>query len=238
MRLATFAALPALMLAAGLASPALAQTSTTVEQGAPASGSAPSSTASPGQTAQDSTNAPGNHAEGTANAMEQDMDRPTAAATLIGLDGETVGSAQFMETPHGVIIRLTVDGIEAGERAIHLHETGECDAAGGFESAGGHFNPTGAAHGFFNADGPHAGDMPNQFIGESGTLDVNIFNPYIKIVAGEDNSPDDGRSAITGTDVSTAILIHEHADDYVSDPSGEAGGRIACGVIELAPPFG
>ncbi|SFZ81252.1 superoxide dismutase, Cu-Zn family [Devosia enhydra] len=221
MRLATFAALPALMLAAGLAGPALAQTSTTTE-------TAPLN----------STEAP--HAAGHAatDTPEQAMDRPTAAATLIGLDGETIGSAQFMETPHGVVIRLTVEGLEAGERAIHLHENGECDAAGGFESAGGHFNPTGAAHGYLNADGPHAGDMPNQFISESGTLDINIFNPLIKVVAGEDNSPDDGRSAITGTDVSTAIMIHDHADDYMTDPAGDAGGRIACGVIELAPPFG
>lgn len=235
MRFRTLAAVPALM-AAALAMPALAQTSTTVTQGAPAE-SAPSNSASPGQTGQDGT-AAGAHAEGTANAMEQDMDRPTAAATLIGLDGETVGSAQFMETPHGVIIRLTVEGLEAGERAVHLHENGECDAAGGFESAGGHFNPTGAQHGLLNAEGPHAGDMPNQFIPEGGKLDVNILNPMIKIVAGEDNNTDDGRSAITGSDVSVAIMIHEHADDYVSDPSGEAGGRIACGVVELAPPFG
>jgi Cu-Zn family superoxide dismutase len=237
MRLATFAAIPALMLAAGLAGPALAQTSTTVTQGAPMTEAPANPTASPGQTAQDAPAAPGAHSAG-AGAMEQEMDRPTAAATLIGLDGETMGSATFMETPHGVVIRVTVEGLEPGERAIHIHENGECDAAGGFESAGGHFNPTGAAHGLLNAEGPHAGDMPNQYVPDTGKLDVNLFNPMIKIVAGEDNGSDDDRGVIAGSDVSTAIMIHEHADDYVSDPAGEAGGRIACGVIELAPPFG
>jgi Cu-Zn family superoxide dismutase len=149
-----------------------------------------------------------------------------------------MGSANFRDTPNGVIIRLTLAGLPPGERAIHIHENGECDAVGGFASTGGHFNPTNAQHGLLNDGGPHAGDLPNQWVLDDGTLEATVFAPGLAIVVGEDQNPDDERAVIAGSTTNTAIIVHEGADDYVTDPSGEAGGRLACGVIELAPPFG
>jgi superoxide dismutase, Cu-Zn family len=179
----------------------------------------------------------GDDAADEAVGMAQAMDRPIAAATLIGKDGETLGSANLRDTPHGVVMRITLEGLPPGERGIHIHENGECDPATDFESAGDHFNPTGASHGYLNPDGPHAGDLPNQGVRDDGTLDVTVFAPMVALVVGENENPDD-RAVIAGSTTKTALVIHEGADDYLSDPAGESGGRLACGVIELAPPFG
>jgi Cu-Zn family superoxide dismutase len=183
---------------------------------------------------QESSQAPEQSTTGT----DQVMDRPIGAATILGKDGETIGSAALRDTPHGVLIRLTVEGLPPGERGVHIHENGECDPAGGFESAGGHFNPSGAEHGYLNPDGPHAGDLPNQWVTDGGVLEATMLAPMAALVAGEDENPGEGRYAIAGSRTKTALVIHADADDYASDPSGHAGDRLACGVIELAPPFG
>jgi Cu-Zn family superoxide dismutase len=164
------------------------------------------------------------------------QDQPRAAAKVIGKDGQQVGSADLRETPHGVLIRLTLEGLPPGEKAVHIHENGECDAAGGFQSAGGHFNPSGANHGYLDADGPHAGDLPSQWVEENGVLEATVFAPMAALAAGEDANPGEGRHVVAGGTKKTAIVVHEKADDYASQPSGEAGARIACGVIELASP--
>jgi superoxide dismutase, Cu-Zn family len=214
----------AAMLVAGSVLAAHAQDTDAPAVDAPA-GEAPAGEAPAGEAADE--------AVGTAQAM----DRPIAAATLIGKDGETLGSATLRDTPHGVVMRITLEGLPPGERGIHIHETGECDPATDFESAGGHFNPTGASHGYLSPDGPHAGDLPNQWVRDDGTLDVTIFAPMVALAVGENENPDD-RAVIAGSTTKTALVVHEGADDYISDPSGESGGRLACGVIELAPPFG
>src|SRR5690606_10623045 len=121
------------------------------------------------------------------------------------------------------------------EKALHIHQNGECDPAGGFESAGGHFNPPGAEHGYLAAQGPHAGDLPNQLVGEDGKLEASLFAPMAAVAADANASPGEGRFVIAGGDTKTAIVLHEKADDYASQPSGDAGGRIACGVIEVQP---
>jgi Cu-Zn family superoxide dismutase len=197
----------------------------------PAADQAPA-TDTPGETPADGSAA--DEAVGTAQAM----DRPIAAATLTGKDGEQVGSVNLRDTPHGVVMRITLEGLPAGEHGIHIHEVGECDAASGFESAGGHLSGAGGGHGYLNPDGPHDGDLPNQWIGEDGKLDVTLFSPRLALVVGEENNPDDDRTVIAGSTTKTAIIVHEKADDYITDPSGESGARLACGVIELAPPFG
>src|SRR5690606_11945130 len=100
-------------------------------------------------------------------------------------------------------------------------ETGECTPPD-FTSAGGHFNPTAAQHGLENPDGPHAGDMPNIEVGADGTASVTVENDRITL--------SEGPNSILDADGS-ALMIHASADDNVSDPAGNAGARIACGVI-------
>lgn len=147
----------------------------------------------------------------------------TAKANLIDKSGKTVGTAQLTETPSGVLIRLELTGVPPGERALHIHEAGRCEPPD-FKSAGGHFNPEGAKHGLKSEHGPHAGDMPNLHVGQGGKHVVEVLNMMVTLAKGEPNSLFQERG--------TALVIHEGRDDYMTDPTGEAGGRLACGVIE------
>jgi len=145
-----------------------------------------------------------------------------AQATFINAAGNEIGAAQLMETPRGVLIEFSVNKIPSGEHGFHIHETGSCELPE-FQSAGGHFNPGGQAHGYYTEDGHHAGDMPNQFVRNDGLMRGHVFNPAVTLRAGEASLFDaDG----------SALVIHSGADDYSSQPSGAAGKRIACAVIE------
>lgn len=145
-----------------------------------------------------------------------------ARAELKDPKGQVVGQAQLTETPHGVLITAKLSNVPPGVHAFHVHTTGKCDPPG-FDSAGGHFNPAKAMHGFQNAKGPHAGDMPNVHVGKDGTLDVEVLARGASMSDGPNNLFDaDG----------AALVLHAGADDYSTDPSGNAGGRIACGVIQ------
>ena len=149
------------------------------------------------------------------------QDATTATATFISKAGKESGKATLTDTGKGVLIQFEVSGLPASQWvAFHVHETGTCDHAGGHMSAGGHFNPTKAEHGFGSAKGPHAGDMPNQYVGADGTLKAQVFNSFVKL--------DNGDNAIRGK----ALMIHGKADDYKSQPSGDAGDRQACAVIK------
>jgi superoxide dismutase, Cu-Zn family len=154
-----------------------------------------------------------------APALAQEEGASSAQASLIGAEGEEIGTAEFTSTPVGVLIRAELSGLPPGEHGFHIHETGACEPP--FESAGGHYNPTDAQHGFLVEGGPHAGDMPNIHVPDSGELTIEVLNPFIRLEAGEIYD-DDG----------SALLVHSGADDYQSQPSGDAGDRIACGVIE------
>ena len=143
-------------------------------------------------------------------------------ATLKDAGGKEVGSAQLSQTPHGVLVRLTLKGVAAGEHAFHIHQTGKCEPP--FTTAGGHFNPASKKHGIMAADGPHAGDMPNLYIPSDGNLAIEVVNAAVTLDKDKPNSlfkPE-----------GTALIIHAGKDDYKTDPTGDAGGRIACGVIE------
>jgi Cu-Zn family superoxide dismutase len=146
----------------------------------------------------------------------------SAKATLKNAEGKDVGTAALTQTPHGVLIRLNITGLPAGERAFHVHGVGKCEPP--FTSAGGHFNPDKRKHGMMAKDGHHAGDMPNLHIPSSGTLQVEVLNSAITLEKGKPNS-------LFGPE-GTALIIHAGKDDYKSDPTGEAGGRVACGVIQ------
>ncbi len=152
-------------------------------------------------------------------AMAQDT--RTATATFISKAGKEAGTAKLTGTEKGVLIELDVTGLPASQWvAFHVHETGSCEHAGGHMSAGGHFNPGKAAHGFNDPKGPHAGDMPNQYVSADGTLKTQVFNSFVRL--------DKGETGILGR----ALMIHGKADDYKSQPAGDAGDRQACAVIK------
>lgn len=146
----------------------------------------------------------------------------SASAPLMNAEGKEVGSANLTQTPQGVLINLSVKGLPAGEHAFHIHAVGKCETP--FTSAGGHFNPGGKKHGIKSPDGQHAGDMPNLHIPQSGDLVVEVMNSQVTLEKDKPNSLFDADGS--------AIVIHAGSDDYKSDPTGEAGGRIACGVIK------
>ena len=146
----------------------------------------------------------------------------SAKATLKNAEGKEVGSAALTQTPAGVLIRLSIKGLPAGERAFHIHGVGKCEPP--FASAGGHFNPGGKKHGLMAAEGHHAGDLPNLHVPAGGELIVEVLNPAVTLEKGKANS-------LFGPQ-GTALVIHAGKDDYKSDPTGDAGGRIACGIVE------
>ena len=151
-----------------------------------------------------------------------------ATAELIDADGNVIGDANFTtgqdKTGYVTIqIGVSVDsGLAPGEHGVHIHEVGECSAPD-FESAGSHYNPTGAQHGLLNPNGPHAGDLPNVTVAQDGTVDYIVTTALVTLGEGDSSLLDSDGSA---------VLIHEGADDYVTDSSGESGGRVACGVIK------
>ena len=146
----------------------------------------------------------------------------TATAALKNAQGKEVGSVNFIQTQHGVLINLSVKGLPPGEHAFHIHAVGKCEPP--FDSAGGHFNPRTKKHGLLAAEGHHAGDMPNLHIPQSGELTVELVNAEVTLEKGQPNSVFD----VDGS----AVVIHAGSDDYKTDPAGNAGGRIACGVIQ------
>ena len=142
----------------------------------------------------------------------------TASATLKDRAGKTVGTALLRQSPNGTLVAVRFRGLPPGTHAFHIHAVGKCEPP--FASAGGHYNPGGAKHGFLVAGGPHVGDMPNIHVGANGTLDIEVLN--VKLALNARLFDADG----------AAIVLHAKGDDYRSQPSGDAGGRIACGVIE------
>ncbi|CUH28562.1 Superoxide dismutase [Cu-Zn] precursor [Jannaschia seosinensis] len=135
-------------------------------------------------------------------------------------DGEIIGSISAFETASGIVrVSVQATGLTPGPHAIHFHETGEC--VGDFTSAGGHI-AGGMEHGLVEG-GPHPGDMPNALVQDEQVLAVEVFNSRISV---EEHLRDsDG----------AAFIIHEGADDYTSQPSGDAGSRVACAVLNLEP---
>jgi Cu-Zn family superoxide dismutase len=145
-----------------------------------------------------------------------------AHATLKNADGKDVGAATLTQTGGGVLIAISVKGLPAGEHALHVHAVGKCEPP--FTSAGGHFNPDSKKHGLLAMEGHHAGDMPNLHIPAGGDLAVEVLNTAVTLEKGKPNS-------LFGPN-GTALVIHANKDDYKTDPTGEAGGRIACGVVQ------
>jgi Cu-Zn family superoxide dismutase len=144
----------------------------------------------------------------------------TARAELKNAEGQVVGQATLTEAPQGVLIHVTLTDVPEGTHAFHVHAVGKCEPP--FTTAGGHFNPATKQHGIENAAGMHAGDLPNIEVPAGRHLTFDVFDRDVTIKAGPNSLFDaDG----------SAIVIHQGKDDYKSDPAGNAGARIACGVI-------
>ncbi|MGB7407241.1 MAG: superoxide dismutase family protein [Pontixanthobacter sp.] len=157
-------------------------------------------------------------------AVENDATSPTEAvigtATLQLADGTSAGTSVIQDTGTGITIEADVQNIEPGPHGFHLHQTGSCDAPD-FTSAGGHLNPTDKGHGTLSPDGAHVGDLPNIDIGTDGTGTLSGLIEGTAAQVTEWLFDDDG----------TAVMVHAGPDDYKTDPSGDAGARVACGVL-------
>ncbi len=138
--------------------------------------------------------------------------------------GESMGVIALSETKAGVLLNLDLTNLTPeGEHAIHIHETGDCTPLETFKNAGGHYNPHDKKHGLKHPEGQHAGDMPNLKPDNKGAIKTAFVNLHVTLSSGGASLYDEDGSA---------IVIHAGADDHVSQPSGAAGARIACGVIK------
>lgn len=155
---------------------------------------------------------------GVAAAAGDDL---TARAEIRGTTGKTMGTAVLTEEKEGVKIELKVSGLTPGRHGFHLHEKGVCEPPD-FKSAGGHFNPFGRQHGAMNPKGKHAGDLPNLVAREDGTAEVTAVAEGTTLGKGAGSLLKEG---------GTSIVIHAAPDDEMSDPAGNSGARIACGVV-------
>jgi len=149
-----------------------------------------------------------------------------ASADLKNATGQSVGTATLTEVPGGVRIGVEVKALRAGTKGVHIHEVGTCDGPQ-FTTAGGHFNPEKKQHGALNPQGPHGGDLPNLVVDSAGTGRLETTNNKITLGAGPASLLDaDG----------SALVIHAAPDDFRTDPTGNSGARIVCGVIVKRPP--
>ena len=150
-------------------------------------------------------------------ACAYDEPRGGPAMPLIGANGQTIGTVRAWQTAGGVSFRIDAHGLPHGVHGIHVHPIGRCDPPD-FSTAGTHWNPSGREHGMNNPKGPHDGDMPNVTVAANGVLQETVVLP--KATMGQLLDAD-----------GSSIMIHAGPDDYVSQPAGNSGAKIACAVI-------
>jgi Cu-Zn family superoxide dismutase len=177
-------------------------------------------------------------------AAAQTGDGAKAHAVIKDAQGKSVGEATLTQMAHGVVIVAELSGLPPGQHGMHIHAVGKCEPPA-FTSAGGHFNPTGHKHGYNAAAGPHIGDLPNVIVASDGKAIVDAFVLDLSLgdsqVASGTSAPDKAAAAAASglaaahnvfDQGGAALVIHAKADDYATDPAGNSGDRIACGVIE------
>jgi superoxide dismutase, Cu-Zn family len=145
----------------------------------------------------------------------------TASAKMIDGEGRSVGEVRLRQAQKNVLLTLSLKNATPGIHGLHIHEVGQCNRPS-FESAGGHFNPDARQHGFLNARGPHAGDLPNIEIPTTTELAAEFLVPNVTLDHGPRSLLDDNGST---------VVIHSGKDDYTNDPAGHSGDRLACGAI-------
>lgn len=151
-------------------------------------------------------------------ALAQEVPEPTATADILGIEGESIGTATLTQGPKGVLLHVKVEGLAPGKHGLHLHAMAVCDAAEGFTTSGGHVGKVEGGHGLLNMDGPEAGDLPNLYVASDG---IGEMEAYTTMVTVEELMDEDG----------SALVIHEGGDDGVTQPIGGAGARVGCAAI-------
>ncbi|KGX89604.1 Cu-Zn superoxide dismutase [Pontibacillus halophilus JSM 076056 = DSM 19796] len=149
--------------------------------------------------------------------------RSSLEVQMYNASGDAIGTATLGEQSDGVGVKVSVTGLKPGLHGIHIHEFAKCEGPD-FKTAGNHFNPDGKLHGLMNPEGAHVGDLPNIEADGSGLAEAEL------VVQGA--TMKDGKKSLL-RDEGTSIIIHENQDDGVSQPGGNAGERIACGVISM-----
>ncbi len=146
----------------------------------------------------------------------------SAHADIVGAQGQKIGTAQIRPSGSGVRIDVNVSQVSPGLHGIHIHNVGKCEGPA-FTTAGPHFNPASKKHGKDNPEGPHAGDLLNLKVDSHGVGKASLEDPNVSLADGPNSIFHEG---------GTALVIHADPDDYKTDPAGNSGARIACGVIE------
>ncbi len=150
---------------------------------------------------------------------------PDAQATLQSPDGEARGVAQLTQGPETLVATVTLRGLPQGWHAFHIHQTGDCsDGAAGFKASGGHLGVDQAAHGFMSEGGPHAGDLPNVYVDSAGRAQFQVTTERTSLDGSQGPALFDADGA--------AVVVHANPDDHSTDPAGQGGTRLACGVVE------
>ncbi|MFC6198430.1 superoxide dismutase family protein [Ponticaulis profundi] len=144
-----------------------------------------------------------------------------ARASIVGDEGEEIGTANILEGPNGVLLRITLNegALTPGWHGLHLHQKGDCSDTGEFKLSGGHVGKVDGGHGLLNPEGPEGGDIPNIWVAADGSAGYEAFTT---LTTGASLMDADG----------SAIIIHENEDDHMTQPIGGAGARVACGAIE------